>query len=213
MTEPDVVVQNDIKIPEDGERCQNKNGENENHSTKNSQNYHISSKSSAESIETTPEPPKSTVTEISASETSKTDKSISNSKIAQLQQVVNAIDHYQIDMEELALQQTLNADFQRLSRDARTGLSFRKVAIGDSYILVDVSNGPARPFVPQAFRRKIFDAIHGPWIRPPGHSQNSTSHSRQICLAFYVSRCLTLGQGMSCLPTCKNPQTHCASYS
>ena len=33
--------------------------------------------------------------------------------------------------------------------------------IGDSFLHVDISNGPARPFVPAAWRRRIFDVIHG----------------------------------------------------
>ena len=54
-------------------------------------------------------------------------------------------------MDELARQLTLDADFKRVCRDARTGLSFREVAIGDSLIMVDDQNGPARPFVPLSF--------------------------------------------------------------
>ena len=64
-------------------------------------------------------------------------------------------------MEDLARQQALDADFQRLLRDATTGLSFRKIKLGTTFLHVDVSNGPARPFVPHSFRRRIFNVIHG----------------------------------------------------
>ena len=64
-------------------------------------------------------------------------------------------------MNDLAHQQTLDPDFRRLLQDARTGLQFRKVSLGNSHIFVDVSSGPARPFVPLNYRRQIFDTIHG----------------------------------------------------
>ena len=88
-------------------------------------------------------------------------KKVPEPKVSELQAVINAVDHYDINMEELAHQQTLDPDFRQLLRDARTGLQFRKIPLGDTFIFVDVSNGPARPFVPLNFRRRIFDVIHG----------------------------------------------------
>ena len=61
----------------------------------------------------------------------------------------------------MAVDQPLDADFQNISRDAATGLRFRKVKIGNQNLFVDISNGPARPFVPAAWRKRIFDLIHG----------------------------------------------------
>ena len=55
---------------------------------------------------------------------------------------------------------------RELRRNAQTGLSFRKVKVGSTYLFVDVSNGPARPFVPLSYRRRIFNVIHG--LRHPG---------------------------------------------
>ena len=75
--------------------------------------------------------------------------------------MINAVDHNDIDMEKLAHQQAFDPDFGQLLNNARTCLQFKKIPLGDSYIYVDVSNGPARPFVPLNFRRKIFDVIHG----------------------------------------------------
>ena len=84
---------------------------------------------------------------VSAPETGK----VRNPKISELQVVINAVDPYDIDMEELAHQQALDPDFRQLLNNARTGLQFRKILFCDSYIYVDVSNCPARPFVPLNF--------------------------------------------------------------
>ena len=84
---------------------------------------------------------------VSAPETGK----VPNPKISKLQAVINAVDHYDIDMEELAHQQALDPDFKQLLNDARTSLQFRKILLRDSYIYVDVSNDPARLFVPLNF--------------------------------------------------------------
>ena len=65
-----------------------------------------------------------------------------------------------IDLKAMAMDQPVDADFIRLSNDARSGLTFRRVDIGNASILVDISNGPARPFVPFSWRRCVFDAIH-----------------------------------------------------
>ena len=90
-----------------------------------------------------------------------TNKPVPEDKLESLQLVVNSIDHYSIDMEDLARQQALDPDFRRLLRDPRTGLSFRKIRVGTTFLHVDISNGPARPFVPHSFRRRIFNVIHG----------------------------------------------------
>ena len=50
--------------------------------------------------------------------------------------------------------------WRNLLRDARTGLQFRKIPLGDSHIYVDVSNSPARLFALLNFKRRIFDVIH-----------------------------------------------------
>ena len=57
-----------------------------------------------------------------------------------LKAVINSIDHYQINLEEMAVDQPLDQDFQTLSREATTGLRFRKVKIGDNFLYVDISN-------------------------------------------------------------------------
>ena len=75
--------------------------------------------------------------------------------------VVNAIGRLGVDLEEMANEQPLDQDFARLSSDSKTGLHFKNVDLGSCQLAVDVSNGPARPFVPFAWRRRVFDAIHG----------------------------------------------------
>ena len=57
-----------------------------------------------------------------AKNTPKQRRTVLDGKIHMLQAVINAIDDYSIDMEELAHQQTLDADFRQLHQDARTGL-------------------------------------------------------------------------------------------
>ena len=154
-------VREGLKIPDDEERCQNKKGKNENGLNKNSENSHVDRKSPPESIGTTPESPGSTPKELPPQIMAIQNKSVPESKLFELQAVINAVDHYNIDMNELAHQQSLDPDFRQLLQDARTGLQFRKIPLGDNSIYVDISNGPPRPFVPLAFRRQVFDIIHG----------------------------------------------------
>ena len=90
-----------------------------------------------------------------------TNKPLPDNKLEELQQVVNSIDHFAIDLEDLARQQALDPEFRQLRQEARTGLSFRKIKIGSTFLYVDVSNGPARPFVPLSYRRRLFNIIHG----------------------------------------------------
>ena len=89
------------------------------------------------------------------------DRPVSDDKLQELQLMVNAIDHYAIDLEDMARQQSLDPEFRALLRNAQTGLSFRKLKIGSVFLHVDVSNGPARPFVPLSYRRRIFNVVHG----------------------------------------------------
>ena len=75
--------------------------------------------------------------------------------------VVNAIGEMNVSLEEMARDQALDPDFRRLANDARTSLHLRAVDLGGRKLIVDVSNGPARPVVPFSWRRKIFDVLHG----------------------------------------------------
>ena len=75
--------------------------------------------------------------------------------------VVNAIGDMGLDWDAIADAQTLDPDFRKLRQEARTGLNFKYVDIGNKSIIVDLSNGPARPFIPLAFRRRVFDVFHG----------------------------------------------------
>ena len=83
------------------------------------------------------------------------------SKVSELNTVINAVYHYNINMEELAHQHSLDPDFKQLLRNAHSGLQFRKISLGKSHIYVNLSNGPARPFMPLSFNKRIFDMIHG----------------------------------------------------
>ena len=88
-------------------------------------------------------------------------KPVPEEKLEDLQLLVNTVDHYSIDLEDMARQQALDPELRELRRNAQTGLSFRKVKIGTTFLFVDVSNGPARPFVPLSYRRRIFNVVHG----------------------------------------------------
>ena len=89
------------------------------------------------------------------------EREIKNDAKEDLMSVINSIGHMSISMEEMARDQALDAEFRRISSDARTGLQLRSVDIGQRKLIVDISNGPARPFVPFSWRRRVFDAMHG----------------------------------------------------
>ena len=80
---------------------------------------------------------------------------------ADLQCVVNAIGDLGIDWQAIATQQPLDPDLRRLRRDPNSGLNLKSIDIGQRNILVDISNGVARPFIPFSFRKPLFDVIHG----------------------------------------------------
>ena len=74
-------------------------------------------------------------------------------------QVISAINNIGLDLEKMAQDQPLDPDFQRLSTDSLSGLQFRKLNMGDKDLYVDVSNGPARPFVPFTWKRRVIQAL------------------------------------------------------
>ena len=75
--------------------------------------------------------------------------------------VVNAIGDMGMDWEEVARQQPLDPEFKRLRDEARSGLNFKSVDIGRHNLIVDVSNGFPRPYIPFESRKRVFDLIHG----------------------------------------------------
>ena len=89
------------------------------------------------------------------------DKPIEESKVEELSNAINSITSLGIDFSRMARDQQLDPEFRRISRDPNSGLTFRKVPVGDFHLYVDISNGPARPFVPFSWRRQVFDTIHG----------------------------------------------------
>ena len=106
-------------------------------------------------------------------------KPLDEERLENLSAVISAVDHFGLDLTELAHAQTLDADFNRLANDSRSGLSFRKVNLGTANIFVDISNGPARPFVPQTWRRRVFDSMHG--LGHPG-----IDRTRQVIASKFV---------------------------
>ena len=78
----------------------------------------------------------------------------------QLHLLINAITPIGLDLAAMAADQPLDRDFNRLMNDARSGLNIKKIELNGTQLLVDVSNGPARPIVPFSWRRRVFDTIH-----------------------------------------------------
>ena len=74
--------------------------------------------------------------------------------------VINAVGQLGLNLEEMARDQPLDQDYVRLAADARTGLQFKSVDLGVNKLIVDISNGPARPFVPFSWRRRVFEVVH-----------------------------------------------------
>ncbi len=91
---------------------------------------------------------------------SSVDRTVPVPKLEELSRVVASIEPLGLDLVTMAQEQPLDPDLVRLSQDPNCGLSFRRVDLGTTSILVDISNGPARPFVPYSWRRRVFDAIH-----------------------------------------------------
>ena len=87
-------------------------------------------------------------------------KPLSEHKQQDAECVVAAIQNINIDLSRMAAEQPLDADFQRISNEARSGLNFRRIDVGDKELIVDISNGLPRPFVPLSMRREVFEAIH-----------------------------------------------------
>ena len=75
--------------------------------------------------------------------------------------LISSISQMNLSLEEMARDQALDPDFRRISADARSGLQLRAVDLGTCKLIVDVSNGPARPFVPYSWRKCVFDTMNG----------------------------------------------------
>ena len=91
----------------------------------------------------------------------RTTSSVEMTKEQQCINVINAINPHGLDLSQMATDQPLDRDFNRLINDARSGLNFRQIELNGHQLIVDTSNGPARPFVPFNWRRRVFDVMHG----------------------------------------------------
>ena len=127
-------------------------------------------------------PTSTTTAEIAANPStpiSHINKPLDADKSKELDSLVGTINNYGINLAEMAADQFLDADFRRISNDPQSGLSLRKVDVGNRDLLIDVSNGAPRPFVPFGWRRRIFDAVHG--LGHPGvHRTQQTLAERFI---------------------------------
>ena len=75
--------------------------------------------------------------------------------------VISTIQKMGIDWSEVASEQLLDPDCRRIKQDKNTPLNLKTIDIGNGTILVDISNGPARPLIPFSWRKRIFDVVHG----------------------------------------------------
>ena len=81
--------------------------------------------------------------------------------LSDLNCIISSVGDLGVDWEEVARQQPLDPEFRRLRDDVRSGLNFKSVCIGRRNLIVDLSNGPARPYIPFAMRKKVFEVFHG----------------------------------------------------
>ena len=111
----------------------------------------------------------------------------SEAALEDLNCVVNAIGDLGLDWNQIATEQTLDPEFQRLRREARTGLHFKSVNIGDKSILVDISNGPARPYIPFASRKRVFNCFHN--LGHPGVERTRQAIAEKVVWPSMRSDC------------------------
>ena len=84
------------------------------------------------------------------------------SRPAQLQVNIISEEQSPLDYQELAEAQELDPSIALLQQSTNSmQVSAQKLPDSNRTILVDTSTGTARPFVPVAFRRKVFDLLHG----------------------------------------------------
>ena len=92
--------------------------------------------------------------------------------------VINSIGDLGMDWEEVARLQPLDPEFKRLRDEARSGLNLKSVDIGRHNIIVDISNGLPRPYIPYGLRKKVFDLIHG--LGHPGVERTRQAVSAKV---------------------------------
>ena len=100
-------------------------------------------------------------TENASTQISQEKKEFLEEKKEILQRIVNAISSLNVDLKQMATEQPLDPEYDRLANDANSAIHFKIVDLEGTPLIVDMSNGPARPWVPLSWRRKVFDAIHG----------------------------------------------------
>ena len=89
------------------------------------------------------------------------DTKVSSAATEDLHDVIYSIGNMGINLEEMARDRPMDPEYRQLSANARSGLNMKRVQLETCRIIVDVSNGPAQPFVPLAWRRRVFNVIHG----------------------------------------------------
>ena len=106
---------------------------------------------------------------------------------------INAIESQSLDMKQLAQEQLLDPDCQRLQEDPQSSLRLKKVDLDGTSLLVDVSTNTPRPIVPFSWRRKVFDLIHG-----LGHPGVERTRSQLASFGPQLERTRRSGLGSVC---------------
>ena len=113
-----------------------------------------------------------------------------------LQATINAIGPQGIDFIALAADQATDPETIRLLQDAHTSSRYQTVRVENVDVICDVSSGRARPIVPETWRRRVFDAVHG-LSHPSGKSTKKLVSSRFVWptastdVAHWASTCVT----------------------
>ena len=110
-------------------------------------------------------PSSSSIAAPNCSSTNENHKRVSASKsetaVADLNCIIASVGDMGIDWVEVARQQPLDPEFRQTRSNPRSSLKFESIDIGQTNLIVDKSNGPIRPYIPFAFRKRVFDLIHG----------------------------------------------------
>lgn len=92
---------------------------------------------------------------------------------------INSVIPRAIDFADMALAQRTDNDVLTFRTKRDTGLILQDIMISGSRLLCDTSQGRSRPLVPAAWRRRVFDALHG--LSHPG-----STATRQLVAARFV---------------------------
>ena len=116
---------------------------------------------------------------LQSNSSTKSKTALNEDKQAAMAPLIASIGRHGLDLAEMAVDQPLDADLRNILNDAQSSLHMKTVDLNGTSLYVDISNGQPRPFVPFAWRRRVFNAIHG--LGHPG-----VDRTRQTIAASFV---------------------------